>query len=82
MAVSAALTQAGFTPGDLDTKATVELDVAAGPKISGIALELTASVIEGLSQEQFLAIANGAKENCPISKALAATPITLNVIYQ
>ncbi len=82
MAVSAALTQAGFTPGTLDTTATVELDPAAGPKITGIALDLKASVIEGLPEDKFLAIANGAKENCPISKALAATPITLNVVYQ
>lgn len=82
MAVSAALTQAGFTPGDLNTTAVVELDPAAGPKITSIALELKATVIEGLPEDKFLQIANGAKENCPISKALAATPITLNVIYQ
>lgn len=82
MAVSAALTQAGITAGDLNTRAVVELDMAAGPKISGIALELTASVIEGVSKEQFEAFAQGAKENCPISKALGGTPITLTVIYQ
>ena len=82
MAVSAALTQAGFTAGTLDTKATVELDPAAGPKITSIKLELTASKIEGVSEEQFKTIANGAKENCPISKALSATPITLEVTYQ
>lgn len=82
MAVSAALTQAGFTPGDLNTTAVVELDPAAGPKITNIALELKATAIEGLPEDKFLAIANGAKENCPISKALAATPISLNVIYK
>jgi len=82
MAVSAALTQAGFTAGTLDTKATVELDPAAGPKITNIKLELTASKIEGVSEEQFKTIATGAKENCPISKALSATPITLEVTYQ
>ncbi|GAA0558379.1 OsmC family protein [Chitinophaga japonensis] len=82
MALSAALAQAGFTAGDLETKATVELDTAAGPKIAGITLQLKASVIEGVSEEQFKTIANGAKENCPISKALAATPISLEVTYQ
>lgn len=81
MAVSAVLTQAGLTAGDLNTKATVELDMAA-QKIAGIKLELKASVIEGVSEEQFLAYANGAKENCPISKALGGTPISLEVIYQ
>ncbi|WPQ62587.1 OsmC family protein [Chitinophaga sancti] len=81
MALSAALTQAGFTAGDLDTKATVELDPSI-PGITGITLDLVAAVIPGVSEEQFNAIAKGAKENCPISKALAATPITLNVIYK
>ena len=82
MAVSSALTQAGFMPGSLDTIATVELDPAAGPKITSIALDLKASAIEGVSKEKFEEIANGAKENCPISKALAATPISLTISYQ
>ena len=81
MALSAALTQAGFTPGDLDTKATVELDPSI-PGITGITLDLVAAAIPGVSEEQFHAIAKGAKEGCPISKALAATPITLNVTYK
>jgi len=81
MALSAALTQAGFTAGDLDTRATVELDPSI-PGISGITLDLVAAKIDGVSEEQFNAIAKGAKENCPISKALAATPITLNVTYK
>lgn len=80
MAVSAALAQSGFTAGDLDTKAIVELDMTA-LKIAGIKLELKAAKIEGVSEEQFQAIANGAKENCLISKALGGTPISLEVIY-
>jgi len=81
MAVSAALTQQGFVANDLDTKATVELDPAAG-KITGITLELTAAAIDGVSEEKFTEIAEGAKANCPISKALSATPITLQVTYK
>jgi osmotically inducible protein OsmC len=81
MALSAALTKAGFTANDLDTKATVELDPALGA-ITGITLDLVAAAIEGVSEEQFKEIAKGAKEGCPISKALAATPITLNVTYK
>ncbi|RFM29329.1 OsmC family protein [Chitinophaga silvisoli] len=81
MALSAALTKAGFTANDLDTKATVELDPAIGA-ITGITLDLVAAAIEGVSEEQFNEIAKGAKEGCPISKALAATPITLNVTYK
>ncbi len=81
MAVSAVLSQQGIKAGDLDTNAVVELDVTT-QTITNIRLELTASLIEGVSKEQFEGIANIAKENCPLSKALAATPITLSVIYQ
>ena len=81
MAVSSALTKAGILPGQLTTKATVELDVKDA-KISGINLELTAATIVGLSPDKFKELATLAKENCPISKALQAVPISLNIIYQ
>lgn len=80
MALSAVFTQQGITPGDLNTKATVTLDPATFT-ITNIALELTATRIEGVTEEQFNAIAQGAKANCTLSKALAATPITLSVVY-
>jgi len=80
MAVGAALTQAGFTPGDLDTEAVLELDMVA-LSITGIHLEMKASVIEGVSEEKFKEIAEGAKANCIISKVLNA-PITLGVSYE
>lgn len=81
MALSAFLAEEGITAGTLDTKATVEIDPAK-LAITGIALELTASVINGLPEDKFIAIATAAKENCPVSKALAATPVTLSVIYK
>jgi len=80
MAVGAELTKAGFTPGDLDTEAILDLDMVA-LSITGIHLEMKASAIEGVSAEQFQAIAEGAKANCIISKVLNA-PITLSVSYQ
>jgi osmotically inducible protein OsmC len=80
MALSAVLTQSGFVANDLSTKAIVTLDPAA-QQITDITLELTAATIDGVSEEQFTAIANGAKEGCPISKALSATPISLKLIY-
>jgi osmotically inducible protein OsmC len=80
MAVGAALTQAGFTPGDLDTEAILDLDMAA-LSITGIHLELKGAAIQGVSEEKFKEIAEGAKANCIISKALSV-PITLNVQYQ
>jgi osmotically inducible protein OsmC len=79
MAVGAALSQAGFTPGDLNTEATLDLDMVA-LSITGIHLELKGSPIDGVSEEKFKEIAEGAKANCIISKALSV-PITLNVQY-
>ncbi|MFI5159173.1 MAG: OsmC family protein [Sphingobacteriales bacterium] len=80
MAVGAALTQAGFTPGDLETEATLDLDMAA-LNVTGIHLELKGAAINGVSEEKFKEIAEGAKTNCIISKALNV-PITLNIQYQ
>ena len=79
MAVGAALSQAGFTPGDLDTEAILDLDMVA-LSITGIQLELKGAAIEGVSEEKFKEIAEGAKANCIISKALSV-PITLSVQY-
>jgi osmotically inducible protein OsmC len=80
MAVGAALSQAGFTPGDLNTEAVLDLDMTA-LSITGIHLALVGSVIEGVSADQFKEIAEGAKANCIISKALNV-PITLDIQYQ
>lgn len=79
MAVGAAISDAGFTPNDLDTEAILDLDMA-NLKITGIHLNLKAALIDGLSAENFEQIANGAKANCIISKALNV-PITLEFVY-
>lgn len=79
MAVGAALSQQGITPGNLTTEAILDLDMAA-LSITGIHLELKAANIDGVSEEQFKQVAEGAKTNCIISKALSV-PITLNVTY-
>ncbi|HTH83276.1 MAG TPA: OsmC family protein [Mucilaginibacter sp.] len=80
MAVGAALSQAGFTPGDLNTEAVLDLDMQA-LVITGIHLDLKGSVIDGVSEDKFKEIAEGAKANCIVSKALSV-PITLSVSYQ
>src|SRR3954470_4093835 len=67
MAVGAVLTQNGFTPGDLNTEAILDLDMVA-LNINGIHLELTASAIDGVTEDNFKEIAEGAKANCIISK--------------
>lgn len=79
MALSFALDEAGFTPKTLNTEATVSVDKTdSGFEISGIQLDLVGEV-SGISEEEFTKLAIDAKENCPISKALAAVEITLNV---
>ena len=75
MALSFALTEAGHPPKEL--KVTAAVDLKPGTGITGITLELEANV-PGIDKAKFEALAKTAKENCPISKALAATPITLN----
>ena len=77
MALSASLGKAGFTPKSVRTNATVTLDkVGEGFQITRIDLDTEAS-IPGIDDAKFQEIAKGAKENCPVSKALAATPIHL-----
>ena len=77
MALSAALGKAGFTPQSVRTNATVTLDkVGEGFGITRIDLDTEAS-IPGIDDAKFQEIAKGAKENCPVSKALSATPIHL-----
>ena len=80
MSVSAALECSGFLANDLTTEAILDVDMA-DLKITGIHLNLKASLIDGVSARAFQEIAEGSKANCIISKALSV-PITLNVSYQ
>jgi osmotically inducible protein OsmC len=78
MATSFALTEAGHPPEELRVSAAVELSkVEGGFAISNIALKLEARV-PGLDDAKFQGIAEAAKKNCPLSKALSATPMTLS----
>jgi len=74
MALSHALAQAGNPPDALDTSADVTFQPGEG--ITGIHLTVRGTV-PGLSAEAFTEAAETAKSNCPVSKALAATTITL-----
>ncbi|GGK72390.1 peroxiredoxin [Sphaerisporangium melleum] len=75
MALSHGLAQAGTPPQALDTKAEVTFQPGEG--ITGIVLSVQAQV-PGISAEDFQTAAETAKANCPVSKALAGTTITLN----
>jgi osmotically inducible protein OsmC len=77
MAVAFALTNEKLEPTELSTVATVHLEKQdAGWTVTKIELALDGSV-PGIDAAKFQAIAEGAKKNCPISRALAATPMTL-----
>lgn len=80
MALAYALAQKGKPANDLETSASVSVDLAKGG-ITGIELTLTTTAIDGLSAYSFLEIANESKQNCPISKALTGVTISLNVHY-
>ncbi len=76
MAFSAELGKAGITPQSVRTTATITLDKTdAGFTVTESHLDMTAK-IPGLDQAKFMAIANGAKAGCPISRLLKAN-ITL-----
>ena len=79
MALSVGLTQAGNPPESLSGSAAVTVDqVEGGFGITKIALTVRGKV-PGLDADGFAAAAQGAKDGCPLSKALAAVPeITLD----
>ncbi|HKE00880.1 MAG TPA: OsmC family protein [Planctomycetota bacterium] len=78
MALASELTKAGFPPQRLETTARVHLEKGVdGFRITKIALE-TRATVPGIEERSFQEIANGAKEGCPVSRALRATPIELH----
>ena len=78
MALSASLGKAGHQVKSVKTNASVYLEkVGEGFGITRIQL-VTEADVPGIKDAEFQQIAKGAKENCPVSKALAATPITLD----
>src|SRR2546423_14875933 len=79
MALSHALAQAGNPPERLDTSATVTF--VPGTGITKIALTVPGSV-PGLDAHGLRESAASAKQNCPVSQALAGVPeITLDAEY-
>ena len=66
MQLSFLISEAGFTPENLDTIAKVQFEDG---NVNLITLELSGA-IPGISQEEFEQLAQKAKEICPISKLL------------
>jgi osmotically inducible protein OsmC len=71
MALSHGLAGDGTPPESLETSATVTF--VPGTGITKVALTVRGSV-PGLDEAGFVTAAEGAVENCPVSKALAAVP--------
>jgi osmotically inducible protein OsmC len=74
MALSHGLTGAGTPPTRLETSAEVTFQPGTG--ITGIHLTVKGTV-PGLDEADFVKAAEDAKANCPVSKALSGTTITL-----
>jgi len=77
MALSFQLTNAGLDPTELKTVATVSMEKQEpGWTITNIHLDVEGNV-PGVAADQFQTLADTAKKGCPISRALASTPITM-----
>ena len=78
MALSAGLGKAGFTPTRVSSEARVHLEkVGEGFGITKIDL-VTEAEVPGIDEATFREQAEGAKKNCPVSRALGAVEITLD----
>ncbi|CAN5301657.1 OsmC family protein [soil metagenome] len=81
MALGFILEQSGHLATRIDTRANVQMETdGAGPTVTGVHLDVTATV-PGVSAEEFAAIADNAKKNCVISRALGV-PVTMTAVLQ
>jgi osmotically inducible protein OsmC len=81
MATAFQLSGAGHPPDSLHTEATLTLEQEGGGfRIASIHLTLRAKV-PGIDAETFRRLAEGAKANCPVSRALNAA-ITLDATLE
>ena len=80
MALSGGLAKAGAAPEGLETQATVTFVPGTGITKSALSVR---GWVPGMDEAAFREAAEAAKENCPVSKALAAVPeITLAVTLE
>lgn len=73
MALAGELGNAGYEPESVSTTATVHLEEG---EITRVDLDTEATVPD-ISDAEFQELAEGAKEGCPVSQALAGPEITL-----
>lgn len=78
MALSGALAKANTPPERLETTAVVTFSTEGGAHIESSRISVVGTV-PGLDEQAFIEAANGAKDGCPVSKALAGNvEITLD----
>lgn len=77
MAFASDLSKAGFTPNRVQTHAEVIMEMVNNqPTIRRIQLNTEADV-PGIDEKRFQEIGEGAKKNCPVSRALGAIQVNL-----
>ena len=77
MALAVGLEKAGYPPKDIQTQAEVNIEnTGDGFTITNILLS-TVATVPGIEADEFQKQAQSAKENCPVSRALAGTSIQL-----
>lgn len=77
MALSGDLSKAGYIVDEIKTKAIVSMEKGeAGFGITGVKL-VTKARVRDIEMAEFAKIASGAKQNCPVSRALASVDIQL-----
>jgi osmotically inducible protein OsmC len=70
MALSAALEKAGHAASRIETRAAVTIETVDGaPKVTRSALDVRGKV-DGIDEATFAQVAETAKKNCPLSKAI------------
>jgi osmotically inducible protein OsmC len=78
MALALGLNQAGFEPRRIHTTAKAHIERSdEGFKITSIRLA-TEAAVPGIAEATFRELAEIAKRNCPVSRALAGTEISLS----
>jgi osmotically inducible protein OsmC len=78
MATAVALDEDGFSPEAVDVDADVHLEQVDGD-FTITKIELTAEgTVPDASEDEFVEVAEGAKADCPVSRALAGADIELS----
>ncbi len=79
MALSGDLGGAGHNPQSISTEASVDVHPQPGGGFAITKIHLkTKATVPGIDNAAFQKIADGTRQNCPVSKALKAVPISLD----